>query len=147
MQLSATEAVTNPWRYASGQYDDATGLTKFGTRYYDPTLGRFTQRDPISPTLAHYRYAGRDPVNRVDPLGTQEISPILYDECSPIRTAEITTFGWRGDVFIVKTLIYDVYTLKLCESFENEAVSLMTPCPLSLLPGRRTIVSSKISYG
>src|SRR6266508_1317958 len=94
-----------------------------------------------------YRYAGCDPVNRVDPLGTQEIPPILYDECSPIRTAELTTFDWEGDVFIVKTIVYDVYTLKLCESFENEAVSLMTPCPLSLLPGRRTIVSSKISYG
>jgi hypothetical protein len=29
-QLTATGAVVNPWRYASGYYDTSTGLTKFG---------------------------------------------------------------------------------------------------------------------
>jgi RHS repeat-associated protein len=135
VQLSATEAVANPWRFAAGYFDTQTGLTKFGTRYYDPTLGRFTQRDPISPTLANYRYAGCDPVNRIDPLGTQEIPPILWDECSPIRTAEITTSEWRGDVFVVKTIVYDVYTLKVCDVFENEAVSPDDPLPPEPPPG------------
>ncbi len=68
MQLSASETVANPWRYASGQYDGATGLTKFGSRYYDPALGRFTQRDPIGQDLP-YAYAGANPVNNVDPQG------------------------------------------------------------------------------
>ena len=40
----------NPWRYAGG-YQDPTGLTKFGTRYYYPQLGRWTQRDPVTGTL------------------------------------------------------------------------------------------------
>jgi RHS repeat-associated protein len=137
VQLSATEAVPNPWRYVSGFFDAQTGLTKFGTRYYDPTLGRFTQRDPISPTFANYRYAGCDPVNRVDPLGTQdeEIPDFLYDECSPIRTIQITTGGWEGDVFIVKTRVYDKYTFKFCEEFENDAVSPDDPLPPEPPPG------------
>jgi RHS repeat-associated protein len=38
--------VVNPWRYA-GQYQDiSTGLYKMGARYYQPELGRWTQRDP-----------------------------------------------------------------------------------------------------
>ena len=68
VQLSASETVANPWRYASGLFDAQTGLTKFGTRYYDPTLGRWTQRDPSGRDLP-YAYAGDDPVNNTDPPG------------------------------------------------------------------------------
>jgi RHS repeat-associated protein len=67
-QLSASGTVANPWRYASGQLDGQTGLTKFGARYYDPALGRFTQRDPSGRDLP-YAYAGCNPVNRTDPTG------------------------------------------------------------------------------
>jgi RHS repeat-associated protein len=49
-------------------YDTATGLTKFGARYYNPDLGRFTQRDPSGEDLP-YAYAGCDPVNHTDWTG------------------------------------------------------------------------------
>ena len=68
VQLQATEASANPWRYAGGYTDSQTGLTKFGARYYDPSLGRFTQRDPSGQDLP-YAYASCDPVNRIDPTG------------------------------------------------------------------------------
>jgi RHS repeat-associated protein len=68
VQLSASETVPNPWRYAAGYFDTQTGLTKFGTRYYDPTLARFTQRDPSGKDLP-YAYAGCNPVNNTDPSG------------------------------------------------------------------------------
>jgi RHS repeat-associated protein len=63
---------TNAWRYASGYYDVSTGLYKFGIRYYDATMGRWTQRDPVGGSLTEtvkvnpYVYAGDDPVNMVD---------------------------------------------------------------------------------
>jgi len=42
-----------------------------GTRYYDPSLGRFTQVDPIAGGSANaYDYANCDPVNQADPNGT-----------------------------------------------------------------------------
>ena len=46
---------------------DSTGLIKFGMRYYDPNLGRWTQRDPLS-TLANgeYLYVAGNPINRTD---------------------------------------------------------------------------------
>ncbi|CAL9651587.1 RHS repeat-associated core domain-containing protein [Streptomyces sp. enrichment culture] len=42
---TTTGTVPQPYRYA-GAYADPTGLYKMGHRYYDPTLGRFTQPDP-----------------------------------------------------------------------------------------------------
>ncbi len=66
---------TNAWRYASGYYDVSTGLYKFGIRYYDASIGRWTQRDPVGGSLKEtvkvnpYVYAGEDPVNLVDPSG------------------------------------------------------------------------------
>jgi RHS repeat-associated protein len=68
VQLSASQQIANPWRYASGHLDGGTGLTKFGARYYDPALGRFTQRDPSGKDLP-YAYANCDPANRTDPTG------------------------------------------------------------------------------
>ncbi|MFD9327851.1 RHS repeat-associated core domain-containing protein [Streptomyces sp. NPDC060065] len=44
-RTTPTETTPQPYRYA-GAYADQTGLYKMGARYYDPTLGRFTQPDP-----------------------------------------------------------------------------------------------------
>jgi RHS repeat-associated protein len=61
-------AVTaNPLRYIGGELD-SSGLYKLGSRYYDPTLGRFTQWDPTGQD-PHYTYAGNDPINSADPSG------------------------------------------------------------------------------
>ncbi|WP_237526965.1 RHS repeat-associated core domain-containing protein, partial [Streptomyces sp. SID337] len=38
-------------------------------RYYDPNIGRFTQRDPSGQEKNPYLYAEGDPVNRIDPSG------------------------------------------------------------------------------
>lgn len=44
-------------------------LYKFGARYYDPTLGTFTQPDPSGQERNLYAYASCNPVNNVDPTG------------------------------------------------------------------------------
>jgi len=73
--VSKTEAVSNPWQFASGYLDANTGLYKFGERYYDPTLGRWTQKDPVGGSLRSvnstnpYVYAGNIPSSNVDPSG------------------------------------------------------------------------------
>jgi RHS repeat-associated protein len=66
--------VPNPWGFAGG-YLDTTGLYHFGDRYYDPSVGRWTQQDPMAgsitnpSTLNRYAYANADPVNFSDPTG------------------------------------------------------------------------------
>ncbi len=53
----------NPYGFANGIQDRATGFVKFGHRWYNPTDGRFTQQDtldappstPPTPTATHTR--------------------------------------------------------------------------------------------
>jgi RHS repeat-associated protein len=75
-----TTGVANPWQYAGGYLDSLSAaggisLYKMGTRYYDPTLGRWTQQDPAGPQLTNpdslnpYLYAQDNPANGTDPGG------------------------------------------------------------------------------
>jgi len=64
---SGSEASANPFRFQSG-YQDPTGLYKFGTRYYNPSLYSWTQPDPDESRPA-YAFAGSDPINNADPTG------------------------------------------------------------------------------
>lgn len=64
----------NPYSFKAGIQDRATGLVKFGLRWYDATAGTWTQQDtldsPLNPSDANrYGYAGGDPINRIDPSG------------------------------------------------------------------------------
>ena len=73
--VSSYTTIANPWLYAGGYSDTTTGLLKYGTRYYNPTNGRWTQQDnssgnPNNPqTLDRYTYAGDNPTNFTDPTG------------------------------------------------------------------------------
>ncbi len=71
--LEDTAPGLQPFGFAGGLYDPATGLVRFGVRDYDPGVGRWTAKDPIlfaggDPNL--YGYVLNDPVNGVDPWGT-----------------------------------------------------------------------------
>jgi RHS repeat-associated protein len=55
-------------------HDDTTGLYDLRARNYDATIGRFTQRDPVSqligdPAVSAYIYAGDQPTTQWDPTG------------------------------------------------------------------------------
>jgi RHS repeat-associated protein len=57
--------------FAQREHDSESGLVFMRHRMYDPTIGRFTQTDPIRgnrPTQ-HYAYAGNNPISNVDPMG------------------------------------------------------------------------------
>ncbi len=64
-------AAANPFRSATKYTDDETGLVSYGLRYYNPSLGRFINRDPIEEAggLNLYAFCGNDGVNRFDLLG------------------------------------------------------------------------------
>ncbi len=74
-ETTATGSITDPFQYVGGYFDSTTGLTKFGTRYYDPATGRWTQQDPFAgaivgpQSLDRYTYTEDNPVNKTDPTG------------------------------------------------------------------------------
>ncbi|RPE77904.1 RHS repeat-associated protein [Frondihabitans sp. PhB161] len=64
----------NPYAFKAGVTDRASGLVKFGIRWYEAETGTWTQRDtldaPLDPSNANrYQFAGGDPVNGSDPTG------------------------------------------------------------------------------
>ncbi|MEC5182548.1 RHS repeat-associated core domain-containing protein [Arthrobacter sp. CG_A4] len=64
----------NPYTFKAGIQDRTTGWIKYGQRWYNPTLGRWTQQDtldtPLNPANANrYAFAANDPINNSDPLG------------------------------------------------------------------------------
>ena len=66
----------NPFRYRGYYYDTETGLYFLQTRYYDPEVGRFLNRDAVTYAdpatingLNLYAYCLNNPVEYVDPDG------------------------------------------------------------------------------
>jgi RHS repeat-associated protein len=101
----------NPWRYAAGYQDNNTGLIKYGTRYYDPTIGRWTQPDPLPGNITHpntinrYTYAGNNPVNNTDPSGYFSLGDVVdtltsIGEGAVLGVSAGTTIGLLGGLAV-----------------------------------------------
>ena len=62
-----------PFGYAGGLYDGATGLVRFGARDYEARTGRWTARDEASTLRSEstnlYAYCQADPLNFFDNTG------------------------------------------------------------------------------
>ena len=70
--MKQTNAGFQPLGYAGGLYDADTKFLKFGARDYDPTIGRWTTKDPIGFAGGDtnlYAYVGGDPMSYNDPTG------------------------------------------------------------------------------
>ena len=76
------------FQFAGGPHD-AQGLYRFGERYYDPDIARWTQQDPgqrpcdLAESLREsnrYGYVAANPVNRIDPRGLQSRA-LCYLRC------------------------------------------------------------------
>ncbi|WP_414932533.1 RHS repeat-associated core domain-containing protein [Streptomyces chrestomyceticus] len=80
-----TEQVPQPYRFAGG-YQGPTGLYHLGARYYDPSVGRFTQPDPSGQEKNPYLYAEGDPVKRIDPGGLSFLGEITGAVASTIAS-------------------------------------------------------------
>jgi len=74
---SHTDSTQQPYQYVGqlGYYthyqDPNLGLLQLGVRFYEPGIGRFTQRDPMQDdeNCSAYRYGDDNPIAHVDPTG------------------------------------------------------------------------------
>lgn len=89
--MSKTGALNQPFMFSTKRYDEGTGLSYYGYRFYAPAVGRWLTRDPIGEAggINLYGFVSNDPVNAVDPLG-------LYGnkDCSYYRKRCAATGNW-----------------------------------------------------
>jgi len=72
-QTATSGSLTNPFQYTARESDSETGLYYYRARYYDPTIGRFLNEDPIgfSGGADFYSYVNGNSLNFVDAFGLQ----------------------------------------------------------------------------
>ncbi|GAB4512556.1 MAG: hypothetical protein Tsb0026_16580 [Sulfuricaulis sp.] len=89
LKLSSTGSI--PQYGYTGREPDATGLVYYRARYYDPSVGRFTQRDPqgFVDGVNRYAYVRNNPVNYTDPTGTTAFNNNLTN----LATLNTSYFG------------------------------------------------------
>jgi RHS repeat-associated protein len=80
LSSNSTETIANPFRYGGcyGVMDEGNGLLYMRARYYLPSIGRFTSKDPIGvlDDSNLYSYVRNNPVAFADPDGTLPIAVV-----------------------------------------------------------------------
>ena len=75
----------NTRKFTGKEFDADSNLYYYAARYYDPHIGRFTQRDPAGDGVNWYAYTYNNPLKYTDPTGLkplEEYNPGLYDIAS-----------------------------------------------------------------
>jgi len=68
--MDEVEEIDNPFRYSGEYYDEETGNIYLRARYYNPSIGRFTQEDTFwGDGLNIYTYVHNNPLTYIDPSG------------------------------------------------------------------------------
>jgi RHS repeat-associated protein len=75
---SGSLAAVNTYRFSSKEIHVNSGMYYYGYRFYDPSLQRWLNRDPIEENggVNLYGYVENEPVHHVDPLGLSVGNPL-----------------------------------------------------------------------
>jgi len=87
-------SVANIIRYSSKYYDSETRVYDYGLRFYNPSLGRWINRDPIEESGGDnlYGFVGNEPLNTVDLLGQKVVVAYDKSKCRITLTVNITIY-------------------------------------------------------
>ncbi|PWJ57017.1 RHS repeat-associated protein [Dyadobacter jejuensis] len=78
VQIPAARNAINRYNFLGKETQVATGYIDLQARFYDPTVGRFMQIDPVTDTQedqSTYQYGWNNPILRSDPNGTYPDGP------------------------------------------------------------------------
>ena len=87
-------------RFTGQRWEQGLDLYDYNARFYDPTLGRFLQPDPIVPepgnpqALNRYAYVYNNPLRYVDGSGHLPVAPLLI--AGAVALLKIADYGWTA---------------------------------------------------
>ncbi len=93
-----------PFGFAGGLYDQDTKLIRFGARDYDPSIGRWTAKDPIRFSGGDsnlYGYVLNDPVNLIDPRGLEGTCPCKFKD-APTLPPDLRKSSDKAGVWVAE---------------------------------------------
>jgi RHS repeat-associated protein len=123
-------SVNQPYQYVGqlGYYthymEPDFGLLQLGVRFYDPEVGRFTQRDPLEDELSRYAYASESPTARKDPSG-------LFDPDDPFDRNLALTYLCQA-----RCVLTEFLGLPLEENWQEVVLEKLTERELQSLSKR-----------
>ena len=94
---SETGTSDNIRKFTGKEFDADSNLYYYAARYYDPYIGRFTQRDPTGDGVNWYAYTANNPLKFIDPTGLRDVNNIE-------RGALIFTFGWEVGEYLANRI-------------------------------------------
>ena len=94
--LRQAQAIT-PESSPGKEFDADSNLYYYAARYYDPYIGKFTQRDPIADGVNWYAYTVNNPLRFVDPTGLRGVN-------NTERGALIFTFGYDAGEYLANRI-------------------------------------------
>ena len=109
VEESIDSSDTNPFRYCGEYYDSEIEQIYLRARYYDPSLGRFTQQDPAMEDGNNwYVYCANNPVLYVDPSGlaitcSEEDSDTIISLLDELSGNSLELEYQDGEILINKT--------------------------------------------
>jgi RHS repeat-associated protein len=76
---ASTGVLVNPFQYTGREFDSETGIYYYRARYFDPSVGRFLNQDPIrfGGGTNFYAYTQNRPADLTDPWGFQAQSSTI----------------------------------------------------------------------
>ncbi len=80
------------------QQDNSIGLYDFGSRMYDPTVGRWFNIDPQNQYRSPYLAMGNNPITQIDPNGEFAITAAVGGAMAIGALVSVTLAGFSGQI-------------------------------------------------
>lgn len=152
LRCEGTEAKQNPFTFSTKYRDGESGLLYYGLRYYDPSLGRFLNRDPIEESGGSnlYAFTLNNPVTHFDRLGleTGQLDAFVVGGRKWSAAEEASYQAWIAFQIEGATAFFNRGTDSLIE--ENQslmgAAKQGDAMPTATKPGSLLDISRRLGY-